>query len=56
MKLGGEVMSGEQSLNPEGLFYPTTPTILPQNTDFATFGPIWMKLGLGFENGQQRLN
>ena len=54
MKLGVEVKNGQQSSNPELFFYLTPltpPTTLPhtpltQNTNFANFGPIWMKIGV----------
>ena len=37
---------------------PFTPTLPnpPQSTNFAYFGPIWMKLGVEVKNGQQRSN
>ena len=63
MKLGVEVKNGQQSSNPELCFWsdppnhPNHPTPyppnLPQNTNFANFGPICMKLGVEVKKGQQ---
>ena len=32
------------------------PPYSPQNTDFANFGPIWMKLAVEVKNGEQSSN
>ena len=38
------------------LNHPNHPTPLPKNTNFASFGLIWIKLGVEVNNGQQCSN
>ena len=65
MKIGVEVINGEQSSKLEKVFWsdhPNPPNPYPhppnplQSANFANFGPIWMKLGEKVKNGEGSSN